>query len=65
MPILRSTIGALLAITALPAFCASRYVDGTNGNDTNDGLTLATAWATIQKSFDSAQPGDRDRKSVV
>ena len=58
MPILRSTIGALLAITALPAFCASRYVDGTNGNDTNDGLTLATAWATIQKSFDSAQPGD-------
>jgi hypothetical protein len=33
------------------------YVDKTQGNDQNDGLTLATAWKTIQKSFDAAVAG--------
>jgi hypothetical protein len=33
------------------------YVDGAQGNDQNDGLTLATAWKTIQKSFDAAVAG--------
>ena len=33
------------------------YVDGTQGNDQNDGLTLTTAWKTIQKSFDAAVAG--------
>ena len=33
------------------------YVDKVTGDDTNDGLTSATAWKTIQKSFDSATPG--------
>ena len=33
------------------------YVDGAQGNDKNDGLTLATAWKTIQKSLDSAVAG--------
>ena len=33
------------------------YVDGALGNNQNDGLTLATAWKTIQKSFDAAVAG--------
>ena len=33
------------------------YVNGASGNDTNDGLTLATAWKTIQKSFNTAGAG--------
>ncbi|WP_205514272.1 right-handed parallel beta-helix repeat-containing protein [Longitalea arenae] len=33
------------------------YVDGARGNDQNDGLTLGTAWKTIQKSFDAAVAG--------
>jgi hypothetical protein len=33
------------------------YVDGAQGNDQNDGRTLATAWKTIQKSFDAAVAG--------
>jgi hypothetical protein len=33
------------------------YVDGTQGNDKNDGMTPATAWKTIQKSFDAALAG--------
>lgn len=32
------------------------FVDGTNGSDQNDGLSLQTAWATIQKSCDEAIP---------
>lgn len=33
------------------------YVDGAQGNNQNDGLTPATAWKTIQKSFDAAVAG--------
>jgi hypothetical protein len=33
------------------------YVDGAQGNDQNNGQTLATAWKTIQKSFDAAVAG--------
>jgi hypothetical protein len=33
------------------------YVDGAQGNNQNDGRTLATAWKTIQKSFDAAVAG--------
>jgi hypothetical protein len=33
------------------------YVDGAQGNNQNDGLTLATAWKTIQKAFDAAPAG--------
>lgn len=40
-------------VTALRVY----YVDGAAGNDQNDGLTLATAWKTIQKSFDAAVAG--------
>jgi hypothetical protein len=33
------------------------YVDGTNGNDNNNGLSPDTAFATIQKGIDSASEG--------
>ena len=33
------------------------YVDGAAGNDSNDGLSLTTAWKTIQKSFNTAVAG--------
>ncbi|MBB6126326.1 right-handed parallel beta-helix repeat-containing protein [Mucilaginibacter lappiensis] len=33
------------------------YVDGKNGNNANDGKSLAKAWKTIQKSCNSATPG--------
>lgn len=33
------------------------YVDGTNGNDDNDGLSRETAFARIQKAIDSAEGG--------
>ncbi len=33
------------------------YVNGTSGNDANDGLSSASAWKTIQKSFNTATPG--------
>jgi hypothetical protein len=34
------------------------HVDGTNGSDSNDGLTAATAFATIQAGIDAAVDGD-------
>lgn len=37
------------------------YIDATNGNDSNDGLTPETAWRTIEKvnnSWASINPGD-------
>lgn len=34
------------------------YVSTADGNDGDDGLTELSAWKTIQKSFDSAGPGD-------
>jgi len=32
------------------------YVDGANGNDLNNGTSLATAWKTIQKACNAATP---------
>jgi parallel beta-helix repeat protein len=34
------------------------YVDGINGSDLNDGLSLETAFATIQKGIDEANDGN-------
>lgn len=34
------------------------YVDGATGNDTNNGLTIPTAWQTINKAEAMAFPGD-------
>ena len=33
------------------------YVNGTNGNDAQNGQSPTTAWKTIQKSFNAATPG--------
>jgi Right handed beta helix region len=51
---LLSTIIFFFSTTIL--FCQSYYVDGTSGNDANDGTALAKAWKTIQKAFSSAIP---------
>ncbi len=37
---------------------AQKYVDGTNGSDSNNGLSVSSAWKTIQKALTNAQPGD-------
>jgi len=34
------------------------YVDGVNGNDSNDGLSLETAFATVQKGINTAKDGN-------
>jgi hypothetical protein len=39
------------------------YVDGTNGDDTKDGLSVATAWKTIDKANTST--GDHDSITVI
>jgi hypothetical protein len=35
----------------------SFFVDGTNGNDANNGTSLVTAWKTIQNAFNDATAG--------
>ncbi|CAD7779329.1 Right handed beta helix region [Candidatus Methanoperedenaceae archaeon GB37] len=51
----------LLSLTnvSLPAYATTYYVDATNGNDFNNGLSPETAWKTISKvnSMDF-KPGD-------
>ncbi|MHC4693931.1 MAG: hypothetical protein ACYS67_14405, partial [Planctomycetota bacterium] len=39
-------------------FPQTYYVDAVNGDDNNDGLSLKTAFATIQKGIDTAQDSD-------
>lgn len=41
------------------------YVDGTNGSDSNDGLTTGTAFATIQKGVDVAATLDLSIYDVI
>jgi len=41
-----------------PEIPATYYVDGINGNDLNDGLSLETAFATVQKGINTAKDGD-------
>ena len=49
----------VLELTARPQLAAAtRYVDGTAGNDSASGMTPATAWRTIQRAADAANPGD-------
>jgi hypothetical protein len=51
----------LLSLTLSPLSATNFYIDATNGDDTNDGLTPATAWQTLQSiqavTFNPA-PGD-------
>jgi hypothetical protein len=35
-----------------------KYVDAANGADSNDGLSINTAWKTLQKAVSNVQPGD-------
>lgn len=43
---------------AIPADKSVSWFVATNGNDTNDGKTRATAFATMQKAVDTAVPGE-------
>ena len=44
----------------LRAFAATYYVDATNGNDINNGLSEARPWKTIAKvNASSFNPGDQ------
>ena len=44
-------------IISLQSIAQSRYVDGTNGSDGNNGTSLATAWRTIQKACNETPAG--------
>ena len=51
----------LLSLTnvSLPAYATTYYVDATNGNDFNNGLSPETAWKTISKvNSMNFKPGD-------
>lgn len=57
---LRDISAILFLQFMISAGCMSQtlyYVDGATGNDNSGGLSQATAWKTIQKSFNSATPG--------
>lgn len=42
-----------------PSWAATYYVDATNGNDNNDGLSTSTAWKAIAKvNISTFNPGD-------
>ena len=55
------TLFAVLSFLTMfsSSWAATYYVDATNGNDSNDGLALSTAWKTIAKvNASNFQPGD-------
>jgi hypothetical protein len=52
------SISSILLWYAASVFSAVYYVDSANGNDTADGLTLTSAWETIDKANKQVQPGD-------
>jgi hypothetical protein len=45
----RKILFVLVALIAIPASGADKYINPTTGNDANDGLTPTTAWATFTK----------------
>ena len=55
------TADATVALLYAPDIVSGKtyYVDVENGNDTNDGLSVATAWATITKAAAAVDVGDR------
>lgn len=55
---MKNIIIILIALlTSLNTFAQTNYfVDDINGNDLNNGTSLATAWKTIQKACDAATP---------
>ena len=47
-------------IMSLTGWATTYYIDSTNGNDTNNGLTISTAWQTIAKiNASNFNPGDQ------
>ena len=62
-PVTSPTYDIMVSISppALPTeVCAGDiyYVSANNGNDDNDGTSLAKAWKTLQKAADFIEPGD-------
>ncbi len=54
-------VKTILIIILVPSFCwaTTYYVDATNGNDNNTGLSQITAWQTISKvNSSNFSPGD-------
>jgi parallel beta-helix repeat protein len=52
---MRKIITLLLILLSFVSHAQTNYyVDGANGNNANNGLTLATAWKTLQKACNSA-----------
>jgi hypothetical protein len=59
MRILAAAFRVVFSVAACaPLDAAIWYVDGTNGADSSNGLTPATALRTIQRAADSVNPGD-------
>lgn len=50
---------AYYGVAAGNPFATNRFVDGDNGNDTNDGLTPSSAFKTIQAAVTASAQGDR------
>jgi hypothetical protein len=56
---LRVTLLFLLAVSGAPASATTYYVSSSAGNDSNVGISAATAWQTIaQVNSQTFQPGD-------
>jgi hypothetical protein len=53
-----SSIDLVVSLGEAPEPSGVYYVDGVNGSDLNDGLTLGTALATIQMGIDEANDSD-------
>ncbi len=59
--IIRSVFGFIIIfIIMVPNILAGNvyYIDSTNGNDNNDGLSTSAAWKTISKANSTLLPGD-------
>lgn len=50
-------ITLFVLVLSVHSFAQAKYVDGTNGNDNNDGNSTSSAWQTIQKAMDEATAG--------
>ena len=64
LPIFSFSLLLILSFSFLPiisdAWSATYYVDATNGNDSNNGLSESTVWKTIAKvNASSFNPGDQ------
>lgn len=57
-PTLISTRCSAYTAPVVPAPLRTFYINADNGNDSNDGLTSATAWRTLSRANNSAQAGD-------